>query len=209
MQPLIGEPYITEEVRGLTYRVSPLTYFPPNTAGAAALVDAVLSYADVQPGQVVLDAYCGAGLFSMPLADAGGVVIGVESNAAACEDFAANAGARENLTLHEGAVEEVLPALLAEGQRADVVVLDPPRTGVGPDVLRMLADFAPSRLIYVAGDPAGLARDAVHLAGLGYRLAEAQPIDLQPQTFRVDTVALWKRRIATEVTEDSEVGREI
>ncbi len=193
IKPIIGQPQLTDEAAGLTYRLSPNSYFPPNTEGAAALVDAVLSYAAVKPGETVVDAYSGVGLFSIPLADAGAHVVGMESNEAACEDFAANAGARENVELHEGVVEQILPALLSAGQRADVVVLDPPHTGAGPDVLRLLAELQPSRLIYVATDPATLARDAIHLTALGFRLIEAQPIDLQPQTFRVDTVALWQR----------------
>jgi 23S rRNA (uracil1939-C5)-methyltransferase len=199
VSPIIGPPHLTDEMRGLTYRISPNSYFPPNTEGAAALIDAVLSYAAIQPGEVVVDAYCGVGLFSIPLADAGAGadarprVIGMESNEAACEDFATNAGARENVELHEGSVEQILPALLSVDQRADVVVLDPPHTGAGPDVLRLLAELRPSRLIYVSSDPATLARDAVHLVALGFRLVEAQPVDLQPQTFRVDTVALWQR----------------
>jgi 23S rRNA (uracil1939-C5)-methyltransferase len=193
IRPLIGQPQLTDEARGITYQLSPNSYYPPNTEGAAALVDAVLSYAAVKPDETVIDAYCGVGLFSIPLADAGARVIGMESNEATCEDFAVNAGARENIELHEGAVEQILPALLSAGQRADVVVLDPPHTGAGPEVLRQLADLGPSRLIYVASDPATLARDAIHLTALGFRLVEAQPIDLQPQTFRVDSVALWRR----------------
>ncbi|MGE5602486.1 MAG: class I SAM-dependent RNA methyltransferase [Nitrososphaerales archaeon] len=193
VQPLIGEPFITEDMNGLAYRISPLSYFPPNTAATAALIEVVLAYADPQPAKRVLDLYCGVGLFSIPLAHAGASVTGVESNPAACEDFAINAGERENIELHEGAVEEVLPALLAGGQHFDVVVLDPPNTGAGADVLRTVAGFGPLHLIYVAGDPAGLARDAVHLLSLGYRLVEVQPIDLQPQTFRIETVALWER----------------
>lgn len=193
LQPLIGEPELTDEAAGITYRVSAASYFPPNTEGAAALVEAVLKYAEVQRGETVVDAYCGLGLFSIPFADAGAKVIGMESNEAACDDFAANAGEREGIELHEGSVEEILPVLLAGGQRAGIVTLDPPRTGAGPDVLRMLAELEPSRLIYVASDPATLARDAVHLTALGFRLVEAQPVDLQPQTFRVETVALWRR----------------
>lgn len=198
IQPIIGQPQLNEEAAGRLYRLSPNSYFPPNTAGAAALVDTVINYAEVRQGETVIDAYSGAGLFSIPLADAGGndgkrpYVIAIESNEAACEDFAANAGDRENLELHEGVVEQVLPALLSTGLRADVVVLDPPHTGAGPEVLRLLAEFGPSRLIYVASDPATLARDAIHLTALGFRLVEAQPIDLQPQTFRVDTVSLWQ-----------------
>ncbi len=193
VQPLIGEPFIVDEVRGATYRISALSSFPPNTAGAAALVDLVLSYAQAGPGARVLDLYSGVGLFAIPLADTGADIIGVESNAAACEDFAVNAGTRLNLELHEGAVEQVLPALAADEQRVDTVVLDPPRTGAGPDVLRMAAALGPQRMIYVASDPASLARDALHLTTLGFQLIEAQPVDLQPQTFRVETVALWVR----------------
>ncbi len=86
-----------------------------------------------------------------------------------------------------------MPILAAAEQRFQVVILDPPRTGAGPDVLRLIAGLEPLRVVYVASDPASLARDGLHLTALGYHLVEAQPIDLQPQTFRVDTVALWER----------------
>lgn len=193
IQPLIGEPFLIEEVRGIPYRISPASHFPPNTAGAAALVDVVLAYADPQPERIMLDAYCGVGLFALPLADAGAEVIGLESSPAACEDFAFNAGNRLRLTLHEGNVEQILPALINAGQRVDVAVLNPPRTGAGYETLAALAQLGAQRLVYVAGDPAALARDAVHLSALGYRLIEAQPIDLLPQTSFVETVALWEK----------------
>ncbi len=193
VQPLIGEPFLFEEVDGRRYRVSATSYFPANTAGAAALVDTVLAYAGVKPGDAVLDAYCGVGLFSIPLADAGSHVIGLESSPGACEDFAANVGERENVELHEGAVEEILPVLVGAEQRVDAVILDPPRAGAGPDVLRDLVALGPRRIVYAASDPAALARDGVHLTAAGYRLVEAQPIDLFPQTCRVETVALWER----------------
>ena len=193
VQALIGEPFLFEEVNGRRYRVSATSYFPANTAGAAALVDTVLAYADVKPGDVVLDAYCGVGLFSIPLADAGAHVIGLESSPAACEDFAANAGQREKVELHEGTVEEILPVLAGAGHSVDAVILDPPRAGAGTDVLAGLLALGPRRIVYVAGDPASLARDGVHLTAGGYHLVEAQPIDLFPQTCRVETVALWKR----------------
>lgn len=193
VQPLIGEPFLYEEVNGRRYRVSATSHFPANTGGAAALVDTVLAYAGVQPGDAILDVFCGVGLYSIPLADAGGHVTGLESSPAACEDFAANAGERENVELHEGAVEEILPVLVAAGQRVDVIVLDPPRAGAGPEVLRDLATLGPRRIVYVASDPASLARDGVYLVAAGYRLVEAQPVDLFPQTCRVETVALWER----------------
>jgi 23S rRNA (uracil1939-C5)-methyltransferase len=120
-------------------------------------------------------------------------VIGIEASPSACEDFAFNAGDRPNVTLHEGAVEEVLPALRAQGQRVDVAVMDPPRAGAGPEVIRELAALGPRRIVYVSCDPATLARDAVLLTAAGYRLTEAQPVDLFPQTFHVETAALWER----------------
>jgi 23S rRNA (uracil1939-C5)-methyltransferase len=193
LTPLIGEPWIFIEVLGRRYRVSAESFFQVNTIGAAALVEIVAAYADPQPGDVLLDAYCGAGLFALALAELAGEVIGVESSPSACEDFEFNAGDLSNVSLHEGGVEQVLPALRSEGLRADIVVLDPPRAGAGPEVIRELAALGPRRMVYVSCDPATLARDAIHLAAAGYRLIEAQPVDLFPQTFHVETVALWER----------------
>ena len=154
----------------------------------------VLGYAAIKPGEIVVDAYCGVGLFSIPLADAGAHVIGMESNEAACDDFAANAGDREDLELHEGAVEQILPALIAAGQRVDVVVLDPPHTGAGPEVAAPARGPRPvaARSTWRATRQRWPATPSTWLP-LGFRLVEAQPVDLQPQTFRVETVALWQR----------------
>jgi len=194
LTPLIGEPWVFIEVLGRRYRVSAESFFQVNTVGAAALVEIVTAYADPGPGDILLDAYCGAGLFALALAELAGEVIGVESSPSACEDFEFNAGGQPNVSLHEGAVEQVLPALRSEGQRADIVVLDPPRAGAGLEVIRELAALRPRRMVYVSCDPATLARDAVHLAAAGYRLVEAQPVDLFPQTFHVETVALWEQQ---------------
>lgn len=195
VQPLIGQPWLTEEVLGRIYRVSAESVFQVNTVGAAALVDVVTAYAAVQPADVLLDAYCGVGLFSLALAGAARAVVGIEASPSACEDFAVNvaatAGDRPNIELHEGPVEEVLPALQNTGLRVDVAVLDPPLGGAGAVVIHELAALGPRRIVYVSGDPATLARDAVYLAQAGYHLVEAQPIDLFPQTYHVETVALW------------------
>ncbi len=188
LRPLIGEPFITEEVHGRHYRISAESFFQVNTAAAAALVDIVTAYADPQPGDILLDAYCGAGLFALALAGQVAEVIGIEGSPSACEDFAFNAGKLLNASLHEGAIEEVLPALLAGGQRADLVILDPPRAGAGPAVLRDLAALGPRRMVYISCDPASLARDVEHLHAAGYRIVEVQPVDLFPQTFHVECV---------------------
>jgi 23S rRNA (uracil1939-C5)-methyltransferase len=194
LQPLIGDPYIREAVNEDLYRVSAESYFPAHILGATALQDIVVRYADAAPSDTLVDAYCGVGIYGLALADRVAQVIAIDSSPAACEDFAINAGDRENVTLHEGAVEDVLPVLIEQGQAADIVVLDPPRAGAGREVLQMLAGLGPRRVIYLASDPASLARDAEHLSAAGYRLTEVQPVDLSPQTYYVETVALWEKR---------------
>jgi 23S rRNA (uracil1939-C5)-methyltransferase len=97
------------------------------------------------------------------------------------------------VSLHEGAVEDVLPALRAQGQQANLAVIEPPASGAGPEVLGHLAAMKPRRIVYVSSDPAALARDSVHFSAAGYRLAEAQPIDMLPQTSHVESVALWEK----------------
>ncbi len=194
LEPLIGEPWIEEVVAGRRYRVSAESFFQVNTLGAEALVEIVRGYADVQPGDTVLDAYCGVGLFALALADAAAAVIGIESAPSACEDFAHNAADLAHVELHEGAVDAVLPALAEQGRRADVVIMDPPRSGAGEAVIRQLAALRPRNIVYVSCDPATLARDSVFLSAAGYALAEAQPIDMFPQTYHVETVALWRGR---------------
>jgi|YNPNPStandDraft_1061719.scaffolds.fasta_scaffold36101_2 23S rRNA (uracil1939-C5)-methyltransferase len=194
VEPLIGEPWIEEIVAGRRYRVSAESFFQVNTVGAEALVEIVRGYADVRPGDTVLDAYCGVGLFALALADAAAAVIGIESAPSACEDFAHNAAGLEHVELHEGAVDAVLPVLVEGGQRADIVVMDPPRSGAGEAVIRQIAALRPRGIVYVSCDPATLARDSVFLSAAGYALAEAQPVDLFPQTYHVETVALWRAR---------------
>jgi 23S rRNA (uracil1939-C5)-methyltransferase len=90
-------------------------------------------------------------------------------------------------------VEEVLPALRSQEPRVDVAVLTPPRTGAGETVISELAALHPRRIIYISSDPATLARDSVYLVAAGYRLIEVQPVDMFPQTYHVETVALWER----------------
>jgi 23S rRNA (uracil1939-C5)-methyltransferase len=194
IQPLIGEPWTEEEVAGRRYRVSAESFFPANTVGAEALVEVVRSYVDLRPTDVLLDVGCGVGLFALALAEFAAEVIGIEASPAACEDFAHNAGDLPHISLHEGAVSDVLPALRAQGQHVDVAVMVPLRTGAGEAVIGEVAAFRPRRIVYVASDPATLARDGIHLAAAGYRLVEAQPVDTAPQTAHVETVACWEKQ---------------
>jgi 23S rRNA (uracil1939-C5)-methyltransferase len=187
---LVGRPYFVEEVAGRLFAISAGSFFQVNTPMAAKLVEVVTRALDPQPGDVLLDAYCGVGTFGLSLAAQVAEVIGIEENPVAVADFDLNAGELENVTLVEGPVEGVLAEL---DEPVDLAVLDPPRAGCAPEALDELARLGPRRIAYVACDPASLARDARRLAGLGYRLVEVQPVDLFPQTFHIEAVALFAR----------------
>ena len=190
---LSGDDYFHEELSGRVYRVSAESFFQVNTPQAEKLVQLVVERvtAGGDPTQLnVLDAYCGVGVFALALAGAVARVTGIESAPSAVSDALANAAGVENVDIHEGTVEAVLPAL--DG-RFDVIVLDPPREGCAPTVLDAIAAHGIPRIVYVSCDPSTLARDVKRLAAKGYRLAEAQPLDMFPQTFHIETVAVLER----------------
>jgi 23S rRNA (uracil1939-C5)-methyltransferase len=187
---LAGDDHYHERLAGRTYRVSAPSFFQVNTAQAERLVEVVRRYAEPQPGQSILDAYCGVGALGLSLLREGVRLVGIESSPWAVDDAAANADESEDVTLIEGAVEEVLPEL---DDRFDTVVLDPPRAGCAPEALEAVARAQPARIVYVSCDPATLARDVAKLSAAGYRLLEAQPVDMFPQTYHVETVVLMKR----------------
>jgi 23S rRNA (uracil1939-C5)-methyltransferase len=185
---VVGDPALRVEIEpGLALEVPADAFTQVHSAANLLLVAAVLEASGAGPGTRALDLYCGAGNFALPLARRGAEVIGVERSPVAAEAARANA-ARLGLdaTFHCDAVAPFLARW--PGNPVDLVVLDPPRAGA-PGVPGSLARLRPARVIYVSCDPATLARDARALAAAGYRLARAQPIDLFPQTYHVETVA--------------------
>lgn len=188
--PLVGLDYITERVHGRTFRISATSFFQVNSAQAARLVDVVLEALDMQAHETVLDAYCGVGLFTAFLSEAAGVVIGIEAHPTAVADARHNLAGADNVTILEGVVEDVLPGI--EGA-LDAAVVDPPRTGLDRTALDALVAHAPERIVYVSCDPATLARDAQRLVKQGYTLQWVQPVDLFPQTYHIENVALLTR----------------
>ncbi|MEA3459066.1 MAG: class I SAM-dependent RNA methyltransferase [Chloroflexota bacterium] len=185
---LIGSNYITEVVAGRRFRISAVSFFRANTAGAKRLSEVATDYLQPRGDEVLLDAYCGVGTFGLLLADKVAQVIGVEENPSAVADADFNAGQLENLTLIEGRVEDVLPHL--EG--IDAAILDPPRGGCEPEALKSLKRSAPQRIIYISRDPAVFARDASILHEAGYQLLEVQPLDMLPQTYHIESVSLFR-----------------
>ncbi len=187
---LIGNNYITEVVAGRTFRISATSFFQVNTTAAEELVQVVSEYLAPADDETLLDTYCGVGTFALSLADQVGHVIGIEEDAGAVADARLNATELTNVEFIEGSVETFLPQL---DRRIDLAVLDPPRQGCKPEALAALIELAPRRIVYVSCDPATLARDARRLADGGYQLVEVQPVDMFPQTYHIESVALFGR----------------
>lgn len=189
---LIGRNHVTQRIDGYAYRVSAGRFFQVNTAVAAVLTELVLNWLNPSPDDTVLDAYCGVGLFTLPLAERSSLVVAVELDPGATEDLILNLGDTENVEVIEGHVEAVLPDLVRMEPLHGLVV-DPPRQGLDVVVIDALAANGPPRLVYVSCDPATLARDVKRLLRGGYTLDDVQPVDMFPQTYHIETVALFTR----------------
>lgn len=188
-----GDGTVTEHVAGLDFTADVDGFFQTTTAGAEALVAAVLDVLGDVDGLIAWDLYAGVGLFSLPLARAGARVTAVDGVARAVEHLDANAE-RAGLDDRVAAATMDVAEFVSRDHDAppDVVVLDPPRTGAGTDIIADLVRHAPGDVVYVACDPAALARDARALVDHGYRLRSAQPFDLFPMTHHVEVVAHFR-----------------
>jgi len=196
-----GDGVLAEDVAGLRFRFDATSFFQNNATGAQALVDEVLAAVAAPGGGVagalVWDLYAGVGLLSLPLAGAGAEVVAVEGHEPAADWARRNATeAGLDVEVAQEAVHRfVRTARRGEGKGdpPDVVVLDPPRTGAGEDVVTDLVALSPATIVYVACDPAALARDAKALTAGGYRLTRVVPLDLFPMTHHVEAVATFTR----------------
>jgi tRNA/tmRNA/rRNA uracil-C5-methylase (TrmA/RlmC/RlmD family) len=188
-----GRGWVREEVpvdgTVRSFRVSGAGFWQVHPGAAQALLDAVLAAADPRPGEHALDLYCGVGLFAAGLAarvGPAGSVLGVEGEERAVADARRNLHDLPWVRLEHG---PVAPVLGRRAAGADVVVLDPPRTGAGRDVVEAVLGLRPRVVVYVACDPAALARDVATARAGGYRLAGLRAFDLFPMTHHVECVA--------------------
>ena len=182
---------VHEIVRDRRFRVDATGFWQVHPAAATTLVDAVLTALAPRPGETALDLYSGVGLFAAFLADAGCAVLAVESDAAAVRNARRNLHDLPAVTIESGRVGRVLRSAVRQGlESVDLVVLDPPRTGAGPDVVRAIADLTPRRVAYVACDPAALARDLRVFLDAGYELSGLRAFDLFGMTHHIECVAV-------------------
>lgn len=187
---LAGSDFLQMTILERNFRVSGESFFQVNTLMAEKMVSHLLEQLTLTSRSRVLDVYCGVGLFSAFLAEKAGRVTGIESAPEACYDFEINLDEFDNVELYEAPAEVVLPNLDID---ADIVVVDPPRTGLEPAVTDAILSLAPETLVYISCDPATLARDARRLAEGGYNLIQVTPFDLFPQTYHIETISLWRK----------------
>ncbi|HZG65168.1 MAG TPA: 23S rRNA (uracil(1939)-C(5))-methyltransferase RlmD [Herpetosiphonaceae bacterium] len=186
--PLLGKNHLIQEHDGLRWHVGAGAFFQNNDRQLPRLLERVRALLEPAPGKRFLDLFCGVGTFALPLARDGAHMTGVEIHAPAIAD-ARRSAALNNLesrcTWHAGPVETVLEGI--EGP-IDGAVLDPPRRGCEPPALDALLRLRPRRLVYVSCHPGTLARDCRRLVDGGYRVTQAEMIDLFPQTHHVESI---------------------
>ena len=187
-----GPAVLHENVLGRSLEVSQESFWQSHKKAPEVLTQAVLEFAQLKSGEHVLDLYGGVGLFSAAILEAVGPtghVDLIEGSKVATADAARNFAAFANITIATGDVAKLLPRITA----ADVVVLDPPRDGAGKEAVAHIARLAPRAIVYVACDPAALARDTAYLADHSYSLVKVRAFDLFPMTHHIECVALYAR----------------
>jgi len=192
---LWGRETLTDRLFDLMFDLSPASFFQVNPVQTEKLYQTALDFAELKPTDLLCDVYCGAGTITLTMARHCRKAVGIEIVSSAIENAKHNAEKNGifNTEFHAGKAEELLPRMVAEGLRPDVIVVDPPRKGLEPEVIQAIAEAAPDRLVYVSCNPATLARDCGLLAGRGYLPQKVQPVDMFCWTSGVETVCLLSK----------------
>ena len=193
---LYGPGYIEDTLCGLTFRLSPRSFYQVNHDQAQRLYETAIAQAGITKEDTVLDLYCGVGTITLAMAGAAGKVIGVEVIPQAVEDARDNAlrNGIDNAEFFCGDAGQAALELERQGVRPDVVVVDPPRKGLNADTIEALHRMSPRRIVYVSCDPATLARDVALLKPHGYTLQTVTAADLFPRCAHVETVVLLSHK---------------
>ena len=191
-----GDDAIYEEMEGLRFKIGPKSFYQTNTLQAFKLYKVAREYAGLQGNEVVYDLYTGTGTIAQFVSRMASKVIGIEYVPEAIEDARINAKANgiDNCYFFAGDMKDVLtPDFISRHGRPDVMIVDPPRAGMHPDVVRVILDAAPQRIVYVSCNPASQARDLAMMAEK-YEIAAVQPVDMFPHTQHVENVCKLIRK---------------
>ncbi|MCJ7519941.1 MAG: 23S rRNA (uracil(1939)-C(5))-methyltransferase RlmD [Anaerolineaceae bacterium] len=187
---MAGYDHLVMRMLGKDFRLSASAFFQTNLAAAKVLVKAV-GEAVVNSGfRSIMDVFCGVGLFSAFLAENADQIIGIESSPSACDDFAVNLDAYNNVSLYQGKAEQIIPSIK---EKPDCMIVDPPRSGLKREATQAIIEKSPRMLIYVSCNPSTLAREAKYLIEAGYQLESSTLVDMFPQTFHIESVNIFSK----------------
>ena len=192
---LYGPGYIRDTLCGLTYRISADSFYQVNPVQTEILYRTAVEFAGLTGSETVIDAYCGIGTIGMTAAAHAGRVIGVELNKNAVNDAIQNAkdNGLKNVRFYAGDAGEFMEEMAAEGRKANVLFMDPPRSGSTEQFLKAAVQMAPRRIVYISCGPESLARDLAWLTKHGYKAGKIQPVDMFPFTGHTECVVLLSR----------------
>jgi 23S rRNA (uracil1939-C5)-methyltransferase len=187
---LAGRDHIFMEVSGRKFQVSSTSFFQVNTLQANTMVEHIMAFPPLIDAMKIVDVYCGVGLFSAFLASKGKQLVGIELSPEACDDFTTNLDEFDDVSLYEDSAENVLCSI---NFNPDVIIMDPPREGLGRKTVDGILSQGAVHLVYISCDPATLARDARSLASGGYTLVKITLFDMFPQTYHLESVSYWEK----------------
>lgn len=193
---LYGKDFITDLMLDKTYQISAPAFYQVNTPQAEKLYETAFEFAELKPGDIVIDAYSGIGTIGISMADRVAEVYGMEVVPAAVENAKRNAQLNEleNTHYEVGTAEKIMPKWLDEGIKPDVIFVDPPRKGLDETFIKSATATNPRRIVYISCKPATFARDVVRFENEGYILDKVQPVDLFPQTHHIELVARFNKK---------------
>ncbi len=200
---IYGPGFIRDKLCGCTFRISPASFYQINPVQTEKLYRTAIQYADLKGKETVIDAYCGIGTIGLTAASKAAKVIGIELNADAVKDAVINAKENkiENAEFHVGDASEFLRGMAGDGEHADVIFMDPPRSGSSEVFLNAALKLSSSRIVYVSCGPETLRRDLKLLTAGGYKVLKLQPVDMFPYTVHTEVVALLGRDYKTPDSE--------
>lgn len=197
-QVVYGKGYIEDRLCGMMFRISPKSFYQVNPGQTEKLYEKAMEYAALTGKETVLDAYCGTGTIGLIASAHAGRVIGVELNGDAVRDARSNAKRNQvkNIQFYQNDAGKLLLQMAEQGERLDVLLMDPPRSGSSREFLEAAARILPGRIVYISCNPETLVRDLKILAGSGYRVERSVAVDMFPFTDGIESVSLLVKRVS-------------